>query len=402
MIISRRSFITALCLLLTSTLFAQGDKPTLKIGGALRYNYNLSSWKDEQVKRGGDFGFDTFFINAKAEYKGVKLIADYRFYAKEFGGSFLKKGWLEYDFNPKHNLKLGLTQVPFGVGIYNSHSYFFSMNYYIGLEDDYDMGIKYGYKGKHWDIDLAFFKNAEEMNFGNDSDISASRYAYDIGSLDIDGDGQYDYRAKELNQFNGRFVYKFQTGQAKHRLGVSGQFGLVRNMLDKEYGQQQAFAGHYQLDWGGFNAKLQATYYQYKTEDSDKSHTYKAGVSSDFVAMSAFGAPYLVAWEGATYTAGLAYTIPIKSKLVSSIQFYNDFSVLAKSQGSFSQVYEVSNSYMNILGAAITAGNIFMYVDCAMGKNQPWLGGNWTTALAQGDPNAKWETRFNINLGYYF
>ncbi len=396
MIISKRSFITALCLLLTSTLFAQESKPTLKIGGALRYNYNLSSWKKEQVKRGGDFGFDTFIINAKAQYKGVKLIADYRLYSKENGGGFLKKGWLEYDFNPHHNLQLGLTQVPFGIGEYNSHSYFFSMNYYIGLEDDYDMGIKYGYKNKHWDIDLAFFKNAEEMKFGNDSDLFSSRYSYDIASMDVNGDGKLDYRAKELNQLNARFVYKLQTGEAKHRFGLSGQFGQVRNMLDDEYGQQQAFAGHYQLDWGGFNAKFQATYYQYKTYDSDNSQAYLPISSPDRVAMTAFGYPYLVAWEGATYTAGLAYTIPIKSKLVSSIQLYNDFSILNKSDKGF------ENSYMNILGTAITAGNIFMYVDYAIGKNQPWLGGNWTTALAQGDPNAKWESRFNINLGYYF
>ncbi len=395
MTISRRSFIASLCLLLTSTLFAQEDKPTLKIGGALRFNYNLSSWKNEQVKRGGDFGFDTFIINAKAKYKDIKLIAEYRLYAKEFGGGFLKKGWLEYDFNPKHNLQVGLTQVPFGIGTYNSHSYFFSMNYYIGLEDDYDMGIKYSYQNKNWKASLAFFKNAEEMNFGNNSDISSSRYSYDIASLDVNGDGKLDYRAKEQNQLNARLIYKLQTNGAKHKFGVSAQFGGVKNLMTKENGQQQAFAGHYELDLGNFNAKLQATYYQYKTYDPDN-HTILGRSNTDFVAMAAFGAPYLVAWEGATYTAGLAYTIPIKSKIVSSIQLYNDFSVLDKSDENF------SNSYMNILGAAITAGNIFMYVDCAMGKNQPWLGGNWTNSLGIGDPNAKWETRFNINLGYYF
>jgi hypothetical protein len=32
------------------------DIPKLDIGGALRFNYNNSSWKPEQQARGGDFG----------------------------------------------------------------------------------------------------------------------------------------------------------------------------------------------------------------------------------------------------------------------------------------------------------------------------------------------------------
>ncbi len=382
MTISRRLFIASLCLLLTSTLFAQEDKPTLKIGGALRFNYNLSSWKNEQVKRGGDFGFDTFFINAQAKYKGLKLVADYRFYTKAYGGNFLKKGWIEYDFNPKHNLQLGLTQVPFGIGEYNSHSYFFSMNYYVGLEDDYDMGVKYGYKGKKWEADVAFFKNSEERIFGNTSDITLGRYGYDIATLD-------GHRNKEVNQLNARLIYKFEPNGIKHRFGLSAMYGGIYDLNKKEYGSRQAYAVHMQVDWGGFNAKLQASYYNYNSPSNLPKYNNQ-------IAMGAYNFPYFVAKEAFTYTAGLAYTIPIKSKIVSAIQVYNDFSLLKKCDKTF------SDSYMNILGAAITAGNIFMYVDCAMGKNQPWLGGNGNNSLGAGDPNAKWNTRFNINLGYYF
>jgi len=54
------------------------DKPKIKIGGALRFNYNISSWKPDQVKRGGDFGYDVFRINAKANYKKLSLNAEYR------------------------------------------------------------------------------------------------------------------------------------------------------------------------------------------------------------------------------------------------------------------------------------------------------------------------------------
>jgi hypothetical protein len=36
-------------------------------------------------KRGGDFGYDVFRINAKAKYKGIKLNAEYRLYSEGFG-----------------------------------------------------------------------------------------------------------------------------------------------------------------------------------------------------------------------------------------------------------------------------------------------------------------------------
>ena len=57
---------------------------------------------------------------------------------------------------------------------------------------------------------------------------------------------------------------------------------------------------------------------------------------------------------------------------------------------------------MNVTGAMFTAGNIYAYFDMAAGKNQPWLGSQWTGALAEGTPDADWEMRFNINVGYYF
>ena len=60
------------------------------------------------------------------------------------------------------------------------------------------------------------------------------------------------------------------------------------------------------------------------------------------------------------------------------------------------------DSMQNVLGFSGAAGPLYCYFDVAMGKNHPWLGGSWSYGLAQGDPDADWETRFNINFGYYF
>ena len=61
-------------------------------------------------------------------------------------------------------------------------------------------------------------------------------------------------------------------------------------------------------------------------------------------------------------------------------------------------------SHSNVVGCMVTSGSVYTYVDVATGKNHPWLGpgSNWTNALAAGGANASWETRVNVNVGYYF
>jgi len=365
------------------SLFAQ-DEPELHVGGALRFNYNLSSWKDGQKKRGGDFGYDVFRVNVKAKYKGVKLNAEYRLYSEGFGGGMLKQGWLGYDFTPENNLQLGLIQVPFGITQYNSHNWFFSINYYIGLEDDHDMGIKYTHSGEKWEYALAFLKNAEELRFGSNSDISHSRYSYDVSSS---SDGLY--RNKEVNQFNAKVIRKFSNGSTSHKIGASAQYGGIYNIDTENTGDHYSLAGHYELSAGKFDLKAQISKYKYNTKNP-------AGQSNDVIAMTAYGYPYLVASEATTYTLGVAYSIPVNWGPVSNLQFYNDFGLMNKKSDNF------ENTFMNVTGVLVSAGSIYTYIDAAQGKDQPWLGPVWGNALSSGTPDADWEMRFNINIGYYF
>ena len=378
-----------ICFLVSTLCVYAQEKPTVEIGGALRFNYNYSSWKDAQKKRGGDFGYDVFLLKAKAKYKGLKLNAEYRFYSEDFGGGMLKQGWIAYDFNEKDELQFGLTQVPFGITQYNSNSFFFSLNYYVGLEDDHDMGLKYIHQGEKWDYTLAFFKNAEELRFGGNSDVSNSRYSYDVGSIDLNGDGNLNIRNKEVNQLNGNLSYKIENPNAKHRVGVSAQYGGLFNLDTEEMGNHYALAAYYEAQVGKLGVKAQLVNYKYNPENPN-------GEADDVVAMTAYGAPYLIASEASIYTLGLSYSVPLDWGPVSNVVIYNDFGYMDKTESSF------EDSMMNVTGAMFTAGNIYTLVDFAAGKNQPWLGAEWTNALAAGTPDAEWEMRFNINIGYYF
>jgi hypothetical protein len=355
------------------------DKPTLKIGGALRFNYNISSWKDDQVERGGDFGYDVFRINVVAAYKGITLNTEYRHYSEGFGGGMLKQGWFQYDFSEASQIQVGLNQVPFGIQQYNSNNWFFNMTYYLGFEDDHDMGIKYIKDDGRWQWQAAYYKSAEDLVFGP-SEPSPDRYSYDITG-----------RNKENNQLNFKLLRRLDDSLA-HELGASLQGGLLYNLDTEENGTHYAGAIHYEYKTANspWNVKLQAMLYRINPE-------YAVGEDLDFVEMGAYGANYNVADKGEIYTASVAYHVPLNKKLLQGITFYNNYGLYTK------RVSGYENSHMNVLGALFSAGPMYIYTDAAFGYNQPWLGPQWANAFTTGMPgDTDWHMRFNINFGYYF
>ncbi|MFP4585893.1 MAG: hypothetical protein ACLFN9_21175, partial [Desulfococcaceae bacterium] len=118
------------------------------------------------------------------------------------------------------------------------------------------------------------------------------------------------------------------------------------------------------------------------------------GTDDDVVIMGAFADSFPVAAEGALYLAGLSYDVPVEWGPINKLTFYNDYSILVKEEDGF------EDSQINTLGALISANPVFTYIDLIMGKNMQYLGGP-DDSLAAGE-DGDWETRFNINVGYYF
>lgn len=357
------------------------EKPEFKLGGALRFNYNYSDWKKDSRKKGGDFGYDVFKLDLHGAYKNFILYADYRFYAKGSGGPMLRSGWFGYKISDKHQLQVGLTQVPFGIQPATGNNFFFSINYYLGLEDDSDMGVKYLYTTKCWDLAFAFFKNGDVLDFGNKSTVSPDRYGYDIAG-----------RNKETNQGNVQVVYKWGD-KVKHQLGISGLLGGIYNIDTEKMGLRAAFATHYTLSIDQFDLKLQYSCFSMSPKNAPDEYGI---VNKDVVSMAAYGAEYDVATKADTYLANISYTIPFKRAIIDYIRIYNDFSMMHKKIKGF------KDSYQNVSGVMIAAGPIYTYIDYALGKNQSWFSNAWTESFAQGDSENGWNARFNINIGYYF
>ncbi len=385
----KKIFLVSVSLFVVSNVILMADDaPKVNVGGALRFNYNYSDWIQQSKNNLGQFGYDVFRLNANASYKKLVLNAEYRFYATTSGGAMLKHGWIAYNFNPEHQLQVGLNTVPFGILPYNSNNWFFNINYYIGLEDDADMGLKYSFRNKNWDLDAAFYKNSDVLAFHSDAGISASRYGYDIAG-----------RNKEINQGNLRIAYKLD-GFTKHEFGASGQLGGVYNIDTEETALRTAFAFHYVFNLGNLNLKTQYTYYDIghrnaATVQSGGIAIPNPDANADWIEMAAYGANYNVARQAQTYTVGLAYKLPIQGEIIDAITIYNDWGMIDKRKASY------VNSYQNVTGIMLSMGPIYAYLDYAMGKNHAWLGNEWTNAFATGGNNA-WSARTNLNIGYYF
>ncbi|HKL32704.1 MAG TPA: hypothetical protein VJ919_09225 [Tangfeifania sp.] len=403
MILKRNLFIVLL-LLTGLTTYAQEEEKEdgFTFGGAMRYNIISTSYND--TKTNPEFTWDTWRLNVDGSMAGVDLSFEYRFYPT-FGTHFIHHGFLGYEFSDDVYMELGVTQVPFGITTYASHSWWFQGPYYVGLEDDYDMGINFDITPTdRLEISLAYFRQAEpegpkfggDVTFGN---AGPGRYSYDI----VPGNGAYvsggeitstSASLRELNQFNARVAYDVAEGW---ELGASAQIGGIYNSVLDETETSTAFAGHVVGNFGNFNLKAEYITYNYSAKGDN-------GNDLDVVQMGAYGYEYFggddytggVAAEANMYVVGLAYTIPVEWGPISSLQPYIDYTMIDKTNENF---YDTQHL---IPGFLISAGGIYTYVDYAMGKNQPWLTGNFGKGLGSGVEDPDWNKRFNINIGYYF
>jgi hypothetical protein len=371
---------------------ALAAEASVDFGGALRYNYYVKSWDGQEANRdkGGDLDLDTIRFEADGTYGDLDISAEYRFYA---GYHMLHHGYVGWENAERSKFLFGVHQVPFGIQPYASHNWFFDVGYYVGLEDDYDAGLQWMTHGDSWDLKLGFYKNDEGNYTGNSMD--SARYSYDVvnASLPFPGEeGGVMRTNEEVNQFNGRYAYTLDHGDGNNtELGVSGQYGMLYNGTTAEMGSHTAFAAHAVGNYGKFNVMASYMYYTYDLELPEDD---PAG--DTVVAYGAYDAPYWIAAEGSIALFNVAYASGWSLGPFESLTFYNDYSMLMKSEDEF------EDTLQNVLGMSAAAGPLYCYFDVAMGKNHPWIGGSWSYGLATGDPEADWEIRYNINFGYYF
>jgi hypothetical protein len=355
-----------------------GSDDGIAVGGAIRTNYSLRSYSDGNEDRGGDFAFDIFRFNLRGSINDISLNAEIRFFDYM---SAVKYAYLGYQFTDDWQAQVGIAPVPFGNTPYNSHNYFFSANYYLGLEDDHDLGIVLKRQpSDNWQVDLGFFKNDELGGVDGYVESRADRYSYDIVGFRAADEGIFADPAQplgEYNTFTGRIAYHTEHGALRTEMGASALSGGLHNGQSRA-GDYHAWALHSNIDYQNWNLQLQYSQYKYNVNRAQR------------MAVGAYGFYDSIAAEASSATLNLAYSLPVDWGPVSGLQFYNNYGlVYDKSDGS-------RDTLMNVTGVSVAAGGFFTYFDWVLAKNQPFAGGS-----ASGNSDEH-QRRFNINIGYYF
>ncbi|WP_347330173.1 hypothetical protein [Marinimicrobium locisalis] len=350
---------------------AEADEPGgVHVGGAVRFNLVHRDFVQASEDKYGESGLDVFRLNVDGEVEGILVSAEYRFYSYMHT---LHHGWIGYEFEDNSQFQFGIHRVPFGLLPYPAHNAWFGVPYYVGLGDDYDMGVKYERTDGAWNTQLAFYKN-EELNDATDPE----RYSFD---LIRSGEQQNE----EVNQLNARLAYTVGQGTAcETELGASAQLGEVYNTATGGRGEQWAGAAHLDSRCGRWNLQLKGVSYQYDPANPQ-------GQGQAPMQVGAFGGTYDIAGEADILVANLAYSVPSPWKSVDSITCYNDYSRLYKASRAL-------DSRINTLGCAIGSGPLFTYVDYILANNMPYFGNG---SLA-GNGESEWHSRFNINIGFYW
>lgn len=349
----------------------------INVGGAVRFNYTVADNDSAGKDRGGDLAFDTFRLNLDGEINDVILSAEWRWY--EYFTS-IHHAWVGYEFNDELMAKTGVFQTPFGILPYNSHNFYFSSLYYVGLEDNYDFGIGTTYTPGDWRFDLALMKNDERTFGGDTNSYDANVIGYNGGYSGAETDAGQGRSTEAVNTLAGRAEYTYKVNdKLTVKPGASIKYGQMEGATDDGDGDYYAAAAHLVADYDRWDVQLQYTDWEYDLDDpaaNSLTYGYYAGAHSGPLSANAI-------------TANVAYTMPVQWGPVSSLSFYNDYSLIYDKNNDF------EDTYMNVTGMAVAAGGLYTYFDIINGENQPFVANGMTS---DGGAN----TIFNINVGYYF
>ena len=383
----------------TNSLFAQEEnlkdsikgrfirmKPTpettLNFGGAVWLRgVNIPYLQDTKANQRG-FYIDQFRLTVDGDYgiderTKLNFSAQIRFFQYQ---TLIHHMWVGVDFNEHHNFKVGVTQVPFGTLPGSTNSFWYSLGYYVGIEDDRDAGVKYQYTKNGWDLHLAYFMNAEY------NDASAlNRFAPD---LVVSGDQQNE----ERNQGNIRIAKIFKTSSSSStELGLSGEIGQIKNRISGKDGLRWKSALHYVGKYGKWTPKVQLSRYVYEPDNVD-------GVDNRLVQMGFFEDSRLIAAKANVLNASIKKDFDLDWWLFQDLDIYMDYSKVFKDEVTF------ADSELINPGAVLRAGPLYIWFDFMWGKNA-WYFNDSQMASGPGagstNPN-KFEFRQNISIEWFF
>lgn len=364
---------TAIAMSSAPVMAEEEQEDGINIGGAVRVNYAYRDYDESNKDKLGELDFDMAAIKFDGKKGDWGLAAEYRFTANT---NYIKYGYGYYDIDPNWQLQVGINKVPFGNPEFISNSWWFGLPYYLGFEDNHDVGIKASYDNNGWNTDFAFYKNPVYSATEN------KRYSASLFSGEINGT---EYHNEETNGFNFRQTYTSEYEGGSTTFGGSAQYGQIYNSETGNMGDRYAVALHLDSTYKGWNLQLQAMQYEYDAADS---------ADDNKIGIAVVSWQYEIASKGQAYSANIAKTFATD---FGSVKCYNDFGLMTPDVADDSY----DNSMQNVTGCAISAGATYTMIDFILGKNMTFSTAN-NDHVGLPEMGDDWDKRININFGYYF
>lgn len=340
---------------------ADGD-PELDLGGAVRFNYG---WLDYGPST--DFEPELVRIDAKGSAGRAFFSLQYRWYD---GFDAVHHAWAGWKLGEASDIRAGVQQVPFGLLPYASHSFWFGSGYYLGIEDDYDMGVVWqrGEDAHQWHAGVFF---GDEYGTG----ARFGRYSFDVATTD-----SLPYRERE--RLSLRYQHTRDWSGAELAMGASLFTGRVEDRVDGGRHGHDGAALHAQWQRGPATVQLQWARYRYR-------------IPEPRIAMSAFLFPFEIAAEADVPSFNVAYELP-RPGWFDGITCYNNLSTTRPVDDDPG----LRESWQNVTGCSFAKDKMFTYVDWIAGKNM-WFAGGSGIGIDEPGSN-RWRSRLNVNIGFYF
>ena len=265
-----------------------------------------------------------------------------------------------------------------------------------------DLGVKYLTERGFWDRAFAYFFSSEGHCIGASED--SARYSYDAvtwrAGLDANGDvieapvNGYE----ERNQLNVRAIYQFKELGIPTDLGISLQYGQLNGELTED-GDHWAASGHMINRYGNFTLATQITRFELDINADNLLGT------DELIPMGAYDFAWPVATKAWLPAISLSYRYDTPQlPWLGYVLPYIEYSSIIKDSDLF------NDSELLIVGAAWSSGGWYIYTDMAFSNGNLFVGNigdDYSNVFAGvGDfganGNDRWNSRFNINFGYYF
>lgn len=343
------------------------NAPGIELGGAVRFGYG---WLD--YGPGSDLQPELVRIDARGQAGPAFFSLQYRWYDGFDAVHHAYAGWkLEDDSEgATSDIRAGIQQVPFGLLPTASHSFWFGSGYYLGIEDDYDLGVVWQRQsgGHQWHAGVFA---GDEYGTG----ARFERYSFDLATTDA-----LPYRERERAIV--RYEYSRSAGDWDMAFGATAFSGRIENRVDGARHDHNGGAVHGQWVRGPLTLQAQWARYRY-------------GNPEPRVAMSAFMFPFEIASQADVPTFNVAWAIQ-RTGWFDSITCYNNASAtlpVGDDPG-------LRDSIQNVTGCSFGKGAMLTYVDWIAGRNM-WFAGGPGIGIREPAGDG-WRSRLNINIGFYF